>query len=212
MEIALQDVGQAYGERWLFRHITAQFRPGTITAVTGPNGSGKSTLLRICARLAAPVEGKVTVTEGERPLIKADYRERLALVTPELRFYPCLTAWENMLFLLGLRGQELSPARYSELLSRVGLQEARLRGVLAGSLSTGQRQRLKLAVLLASEAQGWLLDEPGANLDASGRALVLREARKHAESGGLVLWATNDEREEAAANACIDLGRSEAGL
>ena len=98
MEIALQDVGQAYGERWLFRHITAQFRPGTITAVTGPNGSGKSTLLRICARLAAPVEGKVTVTEGERPLVKADYRERLALVTPELRFYPCLTAWENMSF------------------------------------------------------------------------------------------------------------------
>ena len=62
------------------------------------------------------------------------------------------------------------------------------------------------APLLAAEAEIWLLDEPGANLDLEGRSLVLREARQAADSGVLVLLATNDEREEAAADECISLG------
>ena len=69
------------------------------------------------------------------------------------------------------------------------------------------RQRLKLAALLASGAAVWLLDEPGANLDAAGRELVLREARRGAADGKLVFWATNDSREEGAADACIHLSR-----
>ena len=76
---------------------------------------------------------------------------------------------------------------------------------VTGEFSTGMRQRLKLAALLAAEADIWLLDEPGANLDAVGRELVLREARQAADEGRLVLWATNDEREEAAADAAIHL-------
>ena len=67
------------------------------------------------------------------------------------------------------------------------------------------RQRLKLAVLLASGAHIWLLDEPEANLDQAGRALILREARQAAAEQRLVLWATNDSREEGAADACIHL-------
>lgn len=51
----------------------------------------------------------------------------------------------------------------------------------------------------------WLLDEPGANLDQAGRALILREARQAAAEQRLVLWATNDSREEGAADACIHL-------
>ena len=212
MEIALQDIGQAYGERWIFRHISARLRPGAITVVKGPNGSGKSTLLRICARLAAPTEGHVSAAEAGQVLVREAYRRRLALVTPELRFYPRLTARENLSFLLGLRGEKLTGQRYSELLARVELPEAQLRGVLAGAFSTGQRQRLKLAVLLSVGAKVWLLDEPGANLDGAGRALLQREARRHAEAGGLVLWATNDEGEEAGADGCIDMGGREAGL
>lgn len=66
-------------------------------------------------------------------------------------------------------------------------------------------KRLQLAILLASGADVWLLDEPGAHLDGAGRCLVRREARRAAEEGKLVLWATNDAEEEAEADAGIAL-------
>ena len=209
VEIELRDLGQSFGGRTIFRGISARFQPGTVTAVTGANGSGKSTLLRLVAKLALPSEGEVLARDKEngQELGKAAYRERLALLAPELRFYPRLTAWENLHFLLGLRDVELGKDDYLLLLERVGLDEKKMGKALVGEFSTGMRQRLKLAALLASGAEVWLLDEPGANLDEAGRALVLNESRRAATEGRLVLWATNDAREEAAADARIDLGR-----
>ena len=209
VEIEFDGVGKAFGGNVVFKDFSAQLQPGKITAVRGDNGSGKSTLLRLAARLISPDRGKVTARDKAAGLAleKADFRNRLAMVTPEMRFYPRLTARENLDFLLGLRGESLDDDKYSQLLERVGLSSKRVEGILAGGLSTGMRQRLKLAVLLSSRAEVWLLDEPGANLDAEGRALVLSEARQAAELGTLVLLATNDEREEAAADECISLGR-----
>ena len=208
VEIEMEGVGKSFGGTVVFRDFFAHLQPGGVTAVRGANGSGKSTLLRLAAKLLSPDTGKVVARDREAGLVleKAEFRSRLAMVTPELRFYPRLTAWENMDFLLGLRGEKLSGDSYSKLLERVGLSEKKVNGVQAGGLSTGMRQRLKLAVLLASQAEVWLLDEPGANLDLEGRSLVLREARQAADSGVLVLLATNDEREEAAADECISLG------
>ncbi len=208
VEIELEQVGKSFGGNRVFVDFSAKLMPGQITAVRGDNGSGKSTLLRLAGKLISPDAGRVIAREMEGGLVlqKTDFRQRMALVTPELRFYDRLTARENMDFLLGLRGEKLSEERYLSLLERVELSTSKTEGVPAGSLSTGMRQRLKLAVLIASRAEVWLLDEPGANLDVKGRELVLREARQAAEQGILVLWATNDEREEAAADERICLG------
>jgi len=207
--VELRGVGKSFGDRTVFRDISANLAPGTVTAVKGANGSGKSTLLRLAARLDLPSEGEVMALDAKSgdELRGAAYRERLAMVTPELRFYPQLTAWENLRFLLGLRGVELGREEFLALLARVGLEARKIGRVLAGEFSTGMRQRLKLAALLASRGDVWLLDEPGANLDEAGRFLVAAEVRQAAADGKLILWATNDARVEAVADACIDLGR-----
>ena len=110
-----------------------------------------------------------------------------------------------MAFLLGLRGRELTQAGYEASLAQVGLDPAAVAHTYTGEFSTGMRQRLKLAVLFLSGAGIWLLDEPGANLDTAGRAMVLAAARQAADAGKLVLLATNDPGEEAAADAIIHL-------
>lgn len=203
LELELKNITQRFGGRVLFDGLSAKVSGGALTAVTGTNGSGKSTLLRIAGGLLRPTEGEAVVTSDGRALKKEALAARLAMVTPELSLYPRLTPWENMSFFLGLRGVSLSRAEYEALLLRVGLQvEA---NALTGALSTGMRQRLKLAMVLGSGAELWLLDEPGANLDEAGRSMVLREARAAAEAGALVLMATNDAREEAAADGCISL-------
>lgn len=204
IELELRNITQKFGSRVLFGGLSAKVPAGRVTAVTGTNGSGKSTLLRIAGGLLRPTEGEAAVLEAGRALKKEELASRLAMVTPELSLYPRLTPRENMTFFLGVRGVSISNDEYEALLMRVGLK-AKEMARLTGALSTGMRQRLKLAIVVASGAGLWLLDEPGANLDEAGRSMVLREARAAAEAGALVLMATNDRREEAAADGCISL-------
>ena len=206
VSLTFSDVTKRFGGRTVIEGLSATLAGGTVTAVTGANGSGKSTLLKMAAKLLLPDAGKIVAPDGEQELCKASYRSRLAIVTPEFHAYPKLTARENLDFFLSFRRAEaLSDALYEQLLERVGLAPRAVDGKMVEQFSTGMKKRLHFAILLASEADVWLLDEPGANLDAVGRSMVRREARLAADGGKLVLLATNDREEEAEADACISL-------
>ncbi len=205
ISISFEDVGLSFGSQQLFDSVTLCLKPGQITAVTGQNGSGKSTFLRLAAKFISPDTGHILAKDNDILLEKEAFRNRIAMVTPELKLYPKLTAEENLHFLLGLRGIILSGERIQNLWERVGLKAEPLKERLSERLSTGMRQRVKLAVLLAADAPVWFLDEPGSNLDETGLDIVLTEARRAAAEGKLILWATNDPREEAAADAVIRL-------
>ena len=206
VSLTFSDVTKRFGGRTVIEGLSATLAGGTVTAVTGTNGSGKSTLLKMAAKLLLPDAGKIVARDGEQELCKASYRSRLAIVTPEFHAYPKLTARENLDFFLSFRRAEaLSDALYEQLLERVGLAPRAVDGKMVEQFSTGMKKRLHFAILLASEADVWLLDEPGANLDAVGRSMVRREARLAADGGKLVLLATNDREEEAEADACISL-------
>ena len=90
--IKFEAVTQSFYGRTIFQDINAKLRSGTITVVTGQNGSGKSTLLKLAAHFMLPAAGSVSVVEDARELRREELRNRLAMVTPELRFYPRLTA------------------------------------------------------------------------------------------------------------------------
>ena len=206
VSLTFSDVTKRFGGRTVIEGLSATLAGGTVTAVTGANGSGKSTLLKMAAKLLLPDAGKIVARDGEQELCKASYRSRLAIVTPEFHAYPKLTARENLDFFLSFRRAEaLSDALYEQLLERVGLAPRAVDGKMVEQFSTGMKKRLHFAILLASEADVLLLDEPGANLDAVGRSMVRREARLAADGGKLVLLATNDREEEAEADACISL-------
>ena len=205
MKINFTAVSQHFHGRRIFGPLDAELTGGKITAITGRNGSGKSTFLKLAGHFLSPSAGKITVDIAGQELTGENLRRRIAMVTPELRFYDRLTARENMDFLLGLRGRQLGDENYRALLERVGLEESAVCHSYAGEFSTGMGQRLKMAVLLACEVDIWLLDEPGANLDEAGRAMVAREVRAAAERGVLVALATNDPGEEALADEVISL-------
>ena len=206
VSLTFSDVTKRFAGRTVIGQLSAELAGGTVTAVTGANGSGKSTLLKLAAKLLLPDEGKIVAKDGGQALSKASYRSRIGIVTPEFHAYPKLTARENLAFFLGFRrAAPLTAMQYEQLLARVGLSADVIDGKYVEHFSTGMKKRLHLAILLASEADIWLLDEPGATLDAAGRSMVRREARKAADAGKLVLLATNDREEEAVADACISL-------
>ena len=204
--VSFEGVSKTFGDHAVLENVSCTLEGGRIVAITGRNGSGKSTFLRLAGHLLRPSEGRVVVTAGDAPLTRDDLRRHLGLLAPELALSPELTGLENLDFLAGLRGRTLTDDEKAALCERVGLapEDARKR---VKTCSTGQRQRLALAVLLASNADLWLLDEPGANLDEAGRETVRREARAAAERGALVLIATNDAGEAAWADEVLTLGR-----
>lgn len=167
--------------------FSASFRPGRLHLVEGESGSGKTTLLSLLGLLEAPGEGRVLLSgealsspsSKERELRKG--RRNFSLCLRELDYLPSLTLREN----LRLAGGDL--AKGERVLSDLGLGE-RL-GERAALLSTGELQRLSLALAIMSPAPVLLLDEPTANLDVGRRAAALRWIEREASSRIVVLAA-----------------------
>ena len=203
--IAFEEAEKSFRGRTILRNLSAVCLSGQITAAVGPNGSGKSTLLKLAGHFMLPDSGSVTVREADAVLKGEALRMSIAYMSPELRLYPRLTARENLSFFLGLRGVPIDDRLYGDVLNRVGMLPETIERTKVGEFSTGMRQRLLFGLMLASNADIWLLDEPGANLDDEGRAMMLREMRRGAEEKKLLLLATNDSRERGAADEAIDL-------
>jgi heme exporter protein A len=195
LRVRLEQVGHRFGTRRVFTGIDLEVASGQICTVTGPNGSGKSTLLRIVAGLLAPSEGTVTVTVDGRAQSPTERRCFLGYVSPDLTLYRELTAAENLQFFARLSGRTLTRDELIERLTQVGLR-GRGRDVV-GTYSSGMRQRLKYAFALLARPPILLLDEPSANLDVSGIAIVesLVAAQRSRPGGGLTIIATNEPRE-----------------
>jgi len=103
--------------------------------------------------------------------------------------YPQLSIKEHLELFARLRG---CASRADELLGKIGLSDFAER--LAHQLSTGMRNRLKLALAIQPNPKLLLLDEPGAALDEAGKELVLDICREQLQRGALIV-ATNDPSE-----------------
>lgn len=174
---------KSYGGRLVLDVDRLDVRRGEVLAVLGPSGAGKTTLLRLLATLEEPSAGEVRfgdlVWAGRlSPADLLDWRRRLSFV-PQNPVLFTGTVRFNVEMALALRGRD-GPAASDEveaLLDRVGLLP--LAGARAGSLSTGEAQRVCLARALVTRPDVLLFDEPTASLDPANVAIIeeaLREA------------------------------------
>jgi len=202
--IALEARGLAhrYARGRGLQRIDFAVRTPGVVAITGANGTGKSTLLRIVAGLLRPSEGTLAFTHAGRTLAPLARRATIGFASPELAFYPELTAAENLRFAATAHGLADGDGAVAAALGAMGLSSrARDR---VGALSSGMTQRLRLAFAALHRPPVLLLDEPGSHLDDVGRAVT--EAIVAAQrANGLVLLATNEPRERELADSRIEL-------
>jgi putative ABC transport system ATP-binding protein len=149
--------------------VTFSLPGGSSCAVMGPSGSGKTTLLGLLAGLDLPDEGSVTVCGARLDAMPEEERARfrrdaLGFVFQSFRLLPTLTALENVMVPLELKGVRGARERALELLERVGLKD-RLRH-LPSQLSGGEQQRVGIARAFIHGPQVLFADEPTGNLDA----------------------------------------------
>jgi heme exporter protein A len=204
VSVEARALSHRYGRRLGLEPVSFTLSAPGIVAVTGSNGSGKSTLLRILAGLLRPSGGSTVLSVGGREVAPAERRLQVGYAAPELAFYEELSVAENLKFAAEARGSSTEEADLTvrAALTRVGLEVRASDRVAA--LSSGMKQRLRLAFAVLHTPKILLLDEPGSHMDEAGRTmltgLVAQERRE-----SLVVLATNDEREWRLAEQRIEL-------
>ena len=147
-------------------------------AIVGPSGSGKTTLLGLCAGLDSPTSGTVELnnirindlSEDERARVR---NQHVGFIFQNFQLMPTLTALENVMVPLELRGEKNIRPKAIDLLDKVGLAD-RI-GHYPVQLSGGEQQRVSMARAFSTSPKILFADEPTGNLDeeASNRVVKL---------------------------------------
>ncbi|HXD37323.1 MAG TPA: cytochrome c biogenesis heme-transporting ATPase CcmA [Rhodanobacter sp.] len=166
----------------VFAPLDFQLHGGELALVEGDNGSGKTTLLRMLAGLLHVGAGELR-WRGE-PLRRDDCASEILFLGHQLGLKADLSPRENLRVAGGLHGTREGVGA-AAVLARIGLRGYEDEPVRR--LSAGQKKRAALARLLLLPATLWLLDEPYANLDRAGIALVNDLLEKHTAAGGAAL-------------------------
>lgn len=173
----------------LFEPINLRVAPGELVLLEGENGVGKTTLLRALLGLVPLQYETLHFAQQNQQRAYAALPGNTRWLGHASGLKAELTVAENWRFLAALEGESLSPPRilqWGEKLGLAGFESARV-----GQLSAGQKKRAQLARLMFGQAKLWCLDEPFANVDRTGIALIEQLIRDFLDRGGAVLASSH---------------------
>lgn len=201
--VELRGVVATLGQFPALSGATMRIEQREIVLLRGPNGAGKTTVLRLCAGLVPVVRGEAFVLGHDLTVSRDAIRPHVGLLGHQNGLYSDLTVNENVRFwgaTVGASDEEIDSA-----MRRMGVAE-RLAAVPVRKLSAGQKRRTALAGLVARRARLWLLDEPHAGLDQTGRDELDSTLREAAAAGATILVASHElDRAESLATRIVDI-------
>lgn len=182
------------------KSVNIELPAGKMTGIIGPSGAGKTTLVR-------SIVGRLRFTGGEidvfgYPASSSELRQQIGYMTQELSVYTDLTVKENLKYFSSMIGcsKENSAKIIKDVLEAVELTDKS--DNLVSNLSTGQKQRVSLAVALIGSPKLLVLDEPTVGLDPVLRDRLWKLFNR-LSSGGTTLIITSHSMDEA--ERCDDL-------
>ena len=186
--------------------INFSVEKGSTVSIVGPSGSGKTTLLGLCAGLDRSSAGSVELNHVKLDPLSEDERAQLrnryvGFIFQNFQLLPTLTALENVMVPLELRGEKHARTRSVTLLEKVGLGD-RLHHYPA-QLSGGEQQRVSLARAFANNPKILFADEPTGNLDAETSEKVIQLLFELNREAGTTLIIVTHNLELAAATQRI---------
>lgn len=206
-------VDDATGSLLILDNIHFSIQPGQTVAITGASGSGKSTLLGLLAGLDKPSAGSVHLFGHDIFSLDEDGRARLraqliGFVFQSFQLLHHLTALENVMLALELRGAHNAQKQARHLLGHVGL-EARLHRY-PKTLSGGEQQRVALARAFVTEPAILLADEPTGSLDAvTGQGVIDLMFNLHRKAGSTLVLVTHDKLMAARCERILQMNRGQ---
>lgn len=177
-------------------NINFSVETGATMSIVGPSGSGKTTLLGLCAGLDRPSSGTVELHNTRLDHLSEDRRAEVrnryvGFIFQNFQLISTLTALENVMVPLELRGEKNIKKRAMELLDKVGLAD---RGHhYPAQLSGGEQQRISLARAFSNSPRILFADEPTGNLDAETSSRIVNLIFDlNREAGTTLVLVTHD--------------------
>jgi ABC-2 type transport system ATP-binding protein len=194
--------------------ISLTVRSRQVFTLLGRNGAGKTTFVRICATQMMPTSGKVNVLGYDVITEPRKVRDLISVVPQEGRPLRALTPWDHVFNWLQIRGQNRTDAKINTKIILENLELYDVKDRPAMNLSGGMKQKILVAMAMATDAQLLFLDEPTIGLDPISRRQVWYAIKKWKTRGKSILLTTHymDEAEMLSDRiAIIDRGRLLAG-
>lgn len=180
----------------VLENINFEIEAGSTASIVGPSGSGKTTLLGLCAGLDRCTNGHIelnginldSLSEDKRAQVRNQY---VGFIFQNFQLLPTLTALENVMVPLELRGEKNIRDKSIELLEKVGLSN---RGHhYPAQLSGGEQQRVSLARAFSNSPRILFADEPTGNLDAeTGEKIQKLLFELNRDAGTTLVLVTHD--------------------
>ena len=193
--VSARGVVKRYGRTVALAGLDAEIGPG-ITGLLGSNGAGKTTFISVVLGLRSRDAGELTVLDQDPATAGLELRSRIGYA-PEHHDLPAELAATDLVRHLAemhLLPRRAAVQRANDALWLVGLGEERFRSV--GTMSTGQRQRVKLASAIAHDPEIVLLDEPTDGLDPMQRTEMLDLIRRIGTEFGMHIIVSSHHLEE----------------
>ncbi len=180
----------------VLEQINFSVKAGSTMSIVGPSGSGKTTLLGLAAGLDRSTSGSIELNNIKLDNLNEDQRARVrnqyvGFIFQNFQLLPTLTALENVMVPLELRGEKNVKLRAKDLLQKVGLSD---RGHhYPAQLSGGEQQRVSMARAFCNNPQILFADEPTGNLDAETSEKIIELIfNLNKEAGTTLILVTHD--------------------
>lgn len=208
MDLFVQNLTKIYdNKKRALNNVSMEYHGKGIISIIGRNGAGKTTLVRIISTQLIPTSGKVTLDGIDVIREPSQVREFIAAVPQEARPIPWLTPKQTVSSYLMWRGYSYreSVQRGLEILRKFNLEE--VENVKNRKLSGGQKRKLLVATVLASEANVIFLDEPTTGLDYISRKELWEFLKKEKQEKLIILTTHYLEEAESLGDYIFILGK-----
>jgi ABC-2 type transport system ATP-binding protein len=207
--VKVEALTRRFGDFVAVDGISLQIKKGEIFGFLGPNGAGKSTTIKMLCGLLLPSSGKGSVGGHDIMTESEEIKKNIGYMSQRFSLYDDLTVEENIRFFSGMYGvrREKRKERMEWALEMAGLKERR--GVMAGTLPGGFKQRLALGCAILHEPPILFLDEPTSGVDPLSRRIFWNLINEMSRSGTTVFVTTHymDEADYCHRLALIYRGR-----
>ena len=167
--LSTKGLSKVYKGHFAVKDVAMHIEKGDIYGFVGENGAGKTTLIRLVTGLAAPTAGEYAlfgVPNRDKGIYEA--RRKTAAIVETATIAKNMTAIENLKMQCLITGTARPDEELEALIDRVGLDAEGLRKKKVGNFSLGMRQRLGIAMVMVSDPEFVILDEPMNGLDPQG--------------------------------------------
>jgi sodium transport system ATP-binding protein len=193
--VTVQDLSKSFKTKKQMKqvldHISFTAQPGNIYGLLGPNGAGKTTTLRLIATLLKPDSGTVTVDGSDTVTHSRAVRDKIGLLTGEMRLSGNLSPRETLRFFgqLNHMDRKAVDERIASLSSYFGMDDYLDRPI--DRLSSGMKQKISLAVSIIHDPKVIMFDEPTSNLDILAVKTVIDFLFDERRQGKTIILSTH---------------------